>query len=179
MPSLPTPPKCCAASVRATLHVAFAQKREARPSGFVLSRPYGFTALRPGDSLAILFRWLRQWASEWEVSFPPCHSSYGAWTFTPVGLAPTDHASLRWTHRFRGLIRRDPDPMRLKIKWMSALDAIIETTGQRCTKRLGLMAPNLVTPTSTDYERSVSPPPIDNLYEGGSRSYSHSIGLRK
>jgi len=31
---------------------------------------------------------------------PSCYSSYGAWTFTPVGLAPTDHASLRWTHTF-------------------------------------------------------------------------------
>jgi hypothetical protein len=40
-------------------------------------------------------------ASRWEVSSPPCYSSYGAWTLTPVGLAPTDHASLRWTHRFR------------------------------------------------------------------------------
>jgi regulation of enolase protein 1 (concanavalin A-like superfamily) len=32
---------------------------------------------------------------------PSCYSSYGAWTFTPVGLAPTDHASLRWTHTFQ------------------------------------------------------------------------------
>jgi hypothetical protein len=32
---------------------------------------------------------------------PSCYSSYGAWTFTPVGLAPTDHASLRWTHTSR------------------------------------------------------------------------------
>src|ERR1039457_6988924 len=38
---------------------------------------------------------------------PSCYSSYGAWTFTPVGLAPTDHASLRWTHRFSFLIRPD------------------------------------------------------------------------
>ena len=38
------------------------------------------------------------------LSFPPsCYSSYGAWTLTPVGLAPTDHASLRWTHRSRYL----------------------------------------------------------------------------
>ena len=37
---------------------------------------------------------------------PSCHSSYGAWTFTPVGLAPTDHASLRWTHRLPGPIQR-------------------------------------------------------------------------
>ena len=51
---LPTPPKCFASTVHATLHAAFAQKREARPSDFVLSRPYGFTALRPGDSLTIL-----------------------------------------------------------------------------------------------------------------------------
>src|SRR5260370_30638232 len=31
---------------------------------------------------------------------PSCYSSYGAWTFTPVGLSPTVHASLRWTHTF-------------------------------------------------------------------------------
>src|SRR5580698_10193243 len=32
---------------------------------------------------------------------PSCYSRYGAWTLTPVGLAPTDHASLRWTHAYR------------------------------------------------------------------------------
>src|SRR6202011_5010511 len=31
---------------------------------------------------------------------PSCYSSYGAWTLTPVGLSPTVHASLRWTHTF-------------------------------------------------------------------------------
>src|ERR1700689_1954920 len=101
MPSLPTPPKCCAASVLATLHAAFAQKREARPSGFVLSRPYGFTCVTARQlahhpfqmALSIGFRML---------SFlPSCYSSYGAWTLTPVGLAPTVHASLRWTHTYR------------------------------------------------------------------------------
>ena len=35
------------------------------------------------------------------LSLPSCYSSYGAWTLTPVGLAPTDHASLRWTHTGR------------------------------------------------------------------------------
>jgi hypothetical protein len=30
---------------------------------------------------------------------PPCYPSYGAPTFTPVGLTPTEWASLRWTHR--------------------------------------------------------------------------------
>src|SRR5258707_9907186 len=32
---------------------------------------------------------------------PSCYSSYGAWTLTPVGLSPTVHASLRWTHTYR------------------------------------------------------------------------------
>src|SRR5260370_25396738 len=39
---------------------------------------------------------------------PSCYSSYGAWTFTPVGLSPTVHASLRWTHTFEELSRREP-----------------------------------------------------------------------
>jgi hypothetical protein len=34
---------------------------------------------------------------------PSCHSSYGAWTLTPVGLSPTVHASLRWTHTLENL----------------------------------------------------------------------------
>src|ERR1700680_485472 len=29
---------------------------------------------------------------------PSCYSSYGALTFTPAGLTPAVHASLRWTH---------------------------------------------------------------------------------
>ena len=32
---------------------------------------------------------------------PSCYSSYGAWTLTPVGLSPTVHASLRWTHTYQ------------------------------------------------------------------------------
>jgi len=30
---------------------------------------------------------------------PPCYPSYGAPTLTPVGLPPTECASLSWTHR--------------------------------------------------------------------------------
>ena len=57
----------------------------------------GSFALRPSDLLTIhkmalsigfrIFSFL-----------PSCYSSYGALTFTPVGLPPTVHASLRWTH---------------------------------------------------------------------------------
>ena len=62
----------------------------------------GSLALRPGDSLTILKDGFVNGLQE--LSLPPsCHSSYGAWTLTPVGLAPTDHASLRWTHTFRYL----------------------------------------------------------------------------
>ena len=100
MLSLPTPPKCFAASVLATLHAAFAHKREARPSGFstfgaiwvhcITARQL---ARHPFQmALSIGFRML---------SFlPSCYSSYGAWTLTPVGLSPTVHANLRWTHTF-------------------------------------------------------------------------------
>ena len=28
----------------------------------------------------------------------PCNPSYGALTLAPVGLSPTEHASLIWTH---------------------------------------------------------------------------------
>ena len=98
MLSLPTPPKCFAASVLATLHAAFARKVRARPSDFSTFEAiwvhlrYGPATRSPSlkMALSIGFRML---------SFlPSCYSSYGAWTFTPVGLAPTDHASLRWTH---------------------------------------------------------------------------------
>ena len=35
------------------------------------------------------------------IGFPPtCDPSYGALTLTPVGLAPTEHTSLCWTHSF-------------------------------------------------------------------------------
>jgi len=57
----------------------------------------GSLTLRPGDSLTI-----HKMASS--IGFrifsflPSCYSSYRALTFTPVGLTPTVHASLCWTH---------------------------------------------------------------------------------
>ena len=62
----------------------------------------GSLALRPGNSLTIL-----KMASS--IGFrifsflPSCYSSYWALTLTQVGLTPTDHASLRWTHTSRSL----------------------------------------------------------------------------
>jgi hypothetical protein len=57
----------------------------------------GSLALRPGDSLTIP-------KMAWSVGFLRFVSSTeatqatGLLTVTPVGLAPTDHASLYWTH---------------------------------------------------------------------------------
>ena len=101
MLSLPTPPKCFAASVLASLHADFARKVRARPSdcstfeAIWVHLRYGPVTRSPSLKMAssIGFR---------IFSFhPSCYSSYGAWTLTPVGLAPTDHASLRWTHTSR------------------------------------------------------------------------------
>ena len=57
----------------------------------------GSLALRPGDSLTILTMALSASFIRF-VSSTGCDSSYGALTFTPVGLSPTEHTSLRWTH---------------------------------------------------------------------------------
>ncbi len=40
------------------------------------------------------------------LTSPPCYSSYGAWTLTPVGLSPTGQASLHWTHTYQYLSPR-------------------------------------------------------------------------
>ena len=53
-------------------------------------------------------------------------SSYGALTFSPVGLSPTEHASLRWTHscpktqtNSRPLRRLEPDSVADDFGWES------------------------------------------------------------
>src|SRR6478736_3538190 len=65
---------------------------------YILSGPpVRSLSLRPGDSLTI-----PRMASSMgfrTFGFPPaCHPSYGALAVTPVGLTPTEHASLRWAH---------------------------------------------------------------------------------
>ena len=83
----------------ATYRSAFAHRQEARPPDFYfLTRlPLGSLALRPGDLLTIP-------KMAWSAGFTRFVSSTGAaqatgpLTFAPVGLTPTEHASLRWTH---------------------------------------------------------------------------------
>jgi hypothetical protein len=85
-------------SLFAMIHAAFAKTLPARPPRLKVSRPplvrlrYGLVTRRhPYDGSSVGFRIL--------VSpLQPCYPSYGAPTFTPVGLSPTGRASLRWTH---------------------------------------------------------------------------------
>ena len=62
----------------------------------------GSLSLRPGDSLTIPKMALSM-GFRTSVSLPPAIQATGPRTFTPVGLSPTEHASLRWTHTFRDL----------------------------------------------------------------------------
>src|SRR5215831_19129874 len=98
MPSITTPPECPIASVViAMVHAAFARSLIARPPGLKVSRPplvrlrYGLVTRRhPSDGVVGRLQNLDLSRS--------CYPSYGAPTLTPVGLSPTERASLRWTH---------------------------------------------------------------------------------
>jgi len=60
----------------------------------VLGRPCDPSMLRSSPAVVPLgLRLRRTVGSRILSSLPSCDSSYRAWTFTPVGLAPTDHAS--------------------------------------------------------------------------------------
>src|SRR5207244_7341062 len=63
-----------------------------------------------------------------------CYPSYGAPTLTPVGLSPTERASLRWTHEVgdrlevRHQLAREPDQLhvalRLPLQSAAGLNAV-------------------------------------------------------
>ena len=94
-----TPPEGCASSDTLATHpVAFVRHEKTRPLGsiFLSGPPMGSLVLRPGDSLTILKMALS--VSFIRLVLHERDSSYGALTFSPVGLFPTEHASLRWTH---------------------------------------------------------------------------------
>ena len=98
---LTTPPEWQTASSARGLSCCLRPEREGSASGIIfLSRPpLGSLALRPGNSLAIP-------RMAWSVGFIRFVSSTDATqatkvlTFPPVGLSPTEHASLSWTHSF-------------------------------------------------------------------------------
>ena len=82
----------------APCHAAFARPQRARPSDYILSRPLlGSLALRPGDSLTIPRMALSIGFIRFVSSTNATHAT-GLLTVTPVGLSPTEHASLCWPH---------------------------------------------------------------------------------
>jgi len=83
----------------ATGHVAFVRRKNTRPPGFSkFSRPpVGSLALWPGDSLTIPKMALSIGFTSF-VSSTRAIQATGRLTLAPVGLTPTEHASLRWTH---------------------------------------------------------------------------------
>ena len=85
----------------APCHAAFAPNERARPSElFFLSRPPpGSLALRPDDSLTIPRMALSVGFIRF-VSSTNATQVTGSLTLSPMGLPPTEHASLRWTHSF-------------------------------------------------------------------------------
>ena len=74
-------------------------RKEGSASGVLVFRGHLWVHFRYGPVTCSPSQgWLCQLASS--ASFPPhgCNPSYGVLTFTPVGLSPTEHASLHWTH---------------------------------------------------------------------------------
>ena len=59
----------------------------------------GLFALRPGDLLTIL-KMALSIGYRSSVSLLPAIQATGLLTITPMGLSPTEHASLRWTRGF-------------------------------------------------------------------------------
>jgi hypothetical protein len=82
----------------ATRHAAFARRQRARPPELNFSRPpMGSLTLRPGDLLTLLARALSIGFTSF-VSSTDAIQATGVLTSSPVGLTPTEHASLYWTH---------------------------------------------------------------------------------
>jgi hypothetical protein len=98
-----TPPKRLAASVSCDDPCCLRPKTGGSTFGFEFSRPpMGLLALRPGDLLTIL-KMALSIGFRSSVSFLSAIQATGLLTFAPVGLSPTEHASLSWTRGFLSL----------------------------------------------------------------------------
>ncbi len=88
----------CRVGQSATGHAAFARRQRARPPELKLSRPtVGSLTLRPGDLLTLLARALSIGFISF-VSSTDAIQATGVLTISPMGLTPTEHARLSWTH---------------------------------------------------------------------------------
>jgi hypothetical protein len=64
----------------------------------------GLLSLRPGDLLPILKDGFRRSASSALFSSADATQAKGLLAFTPVGLPPTEHVYLSWTHSFAKIL---------------------------------------------------------------------------
>ena len=109
-----TPPKLLAALVSCDDPCCLRPRNEGSTFGFSFRGPNGFTCVaarglahHPRDGFVDRLQ---------KLSFlPSCYPSYGLLTFAPMGLSPTEYASLRWTHQHAGLSRRSPDRRQSRI----------------------------------------------------------------
>ena len=98
---LTTPPEWQAASSARALSCCLRPEREGSASGIILYRGHHWVHLRCGPvTRSPSHGWLRRSASS--GSFPPRMRPKlrRFLTLPPVGLSPTEHASLSWTHSF-------------------------------------------------------------------------------
>jgi hypothetical protein len=108
------PPEWHAASSARGLSCCLRPEREGSASGIIFCRGHHWVHLRYGPvTRSPSRRWLGRSASS--VSFPPRMRPKlrRFLTFPPVGLSPTEHASLSWTHSFakrESALRRDKLP---------------------------------------------------------------------
>jgi hypothetical protein len=91
----------CRLGQPAPCHAAFAPKEGARPPDLsFVSRPLmGSLSLRPGDLLTIPKMALSVGFIRFVFSTDATQAK-GLLAFTPVGLPPTEHVCLFWTHSF-------------------------------------------------------------------------------
>src|ERR1019366_3614641 len=89
----------CRLGQHAPCHVAFVRREKTRlPDLSFFSRPpLGSLSLRPGDLLTIPKMALSVGFIRF-VSSTDATQAKGLLTFTPVGLPPTEHVCLSWTH---------------------------------------------------------------------------------
>src|SRR6516225_8573795 len=96
------PAECLATSVslrRSILPSPVSRGLGLQFDSFLSRPPVGSLALRPGDLLTIPRMALSVGFIRF-VSSTDATQATGLLTPTPVGLSPTEHASLRWTHWF-------------------------------------------------------------------------------
>src|SRR6516162_7691418 len=87
---------------------------------------------------------------------PPCRPATGLLTVTPVGLAPTEHVSLSWTHSLQCRSLADRDSLEVSLRGLGS----IWSSGQQAPGRHDVAA----------YAFTHTPPSSGESYSPGIRT---------